>query len=188
MFERVIFVTDRKISALPFLRQIEKVCRLKPQAVILREKDLPEADYAALAAEVQDVCRNYGVKFIIHTFWRTALTSGADAVQLPLPVLRGLKSFAWPVSIPIGVSVHSEEEAREAIRLGAAYLIAGHIYESSCKPGAAPRGTEFLRKICAHSPAPVYAIGGIGLGSAQFDEVMACGAAGVCVRSALMRL
>ena len=87
-----------------------------------------------------------------------------------------------------GVSVHGAEEAKAAIKFGAAYLIAGHIYASSCKQGVPPRGPAFLREICTLSPVPVYAIGGIGLNKEQLDEVLACGAAGACVRSAFMCL
>ena len=87
-----------------------------------------------------------------------------------------------------GVSVHSAEEAKAALALGAAYLTAGHIYASSCKQGVPPRGLAFLKEICTLSPVLVYAIGGIGLNKAQLEEVLACGAAGACVRSAFMRL
>ena len=48
--------------------------------------------------------------------------------------------------------------------------------------------SAFLKEICTLSPVPVYAIGGIGLNKAQLEEVLACGAAGACVRSAFMQL
>ena len=72
--------------------------------------------------------------------------------------------------------------------MGAAYLTAGHIYASNCKQGVPPHGLAVLKEICTLSPVPVYAIGGIGLNKAQLEEVLACGAAGACVRSAFMQL
>ena len=176
MYKNFVCVTDRKISCAPFLQQIETICALRPKALILREKDLTEAEYAQLAQKVQAVCKTCGVKFIVHTFWRAGLALGADGVHLPLPVCTAMTAAERLQAGRFGVSVHSAEEARAALALGAAYLTAGHIYAT------------FLKEICTLSPVPVYAIGGIGLNKAQLEEVLACGAAGACVRSAFMRL
>ena len=78
MYKNFVCVTDRKISRAPFLQQIETICALCPKALILREKDLTEAEYTQLAQKVQAVCRTCGVKFIVHTFWRVGLALGAD--------------------------------------------------------------------------------------------------------------
>ena len=188
MFEHIICITDRKICTVPFLEQLEKICRLKPQAVILREKDLTAAEYLALAKQVQPICERYGVQLVVHSYWQPALSLGITAVHLPLSVLRSLPAPERKHFKQIGTSVHSAEEAQEAIRLGAGYLMAGNVFATSCKPGAAPKGVAFLQKICACSPVPVYAVGGMGLNRAQIESVLACGSAGVCLRSALMRL
>ena len=178
MYKNFICVTDRKISRAPFLQQIKIICALRPKALILRERDLTEAEYTQLAQKVQAVCKNYGVKFIVHTFWRAGLA----------PVCAAMTAAERLRAGRFGVSVHSAEEAKAALALGAAYLTAGHIYASRCKQGVPPRGLAFLKEICTLSPVPVYAIGGIGLNKAQLEEVLACGAAGACVRSAFMRL
>lgn len=188
MYKNLVCVTDRKISRAPFLQQIETICALRPKALILREKDLTEAEYTQLAQKVRAVCKNYGVKFIVHTFWRAGLALGADGVHLPLTVCSAMTAVERLQAGRFGVSVHSAEEAKAAIKFGAAYLIAGHIYASSCKEGVPPRGLAFLKATCVLSPVLVYAIGGIGLNKAQLEEVLACGAAGACVRSAFMRL
>lgn len=188
MYENIICVTDRKICRLPFLRQAEKICARHPLALILREKDLTGQEYLQLAKNVQVICKNNGVKFIVHTFWRVGIALGADAVHLPLAAYDGMTAAERLQAGRIGVSVHCAEDIRAAVKLGAAYLIAGHIYESSCKPGVPPRGLAFLKEACALSTVPVYAIGGIGLNPAQLQELLACGAAGACVRSALMQI
>ena len=188
MYKNFICVTDRKISRAPFLQQIKIICALRPKALILREKDLTEAEYAQLAQKVQAVCKNYSVKFIVHTFWRAGLALGADGAHLPLTVCTAMTTAERLEVGRFGVSVHSAEEAKAALVLGAACLTAGHIYASSCKQGVPPRGPAFLKEICTLSTVPVYAIGGIGLNKAQLEEVLACGAAGACVRSAFMRL
>lgn len=188
MYKNFVCVTDRKISRAPFLQQIETICALRPKALILREKDLTEAEYTQLAQKVQTVCKTCGVKFIVHTFWRAGLALGAGGAHLPLTVCTAMTAAERLQAGRFGVSVHSAEEARAALALGAAYLTAGHIYASSCKQGLPPRGLAVLKEICTLSPVPVYAIGGIGLNKAQLEEVLACGAAGACVRSAFMQL
>lgn len=81
-------------------------------------------------------------------------------------------------------SIHSAEEAKLAQQLGAEFLIAGHIFPTACKAGLMPRGLDFLRSVCETVTIPVYAIGGIT--AQHVPDVLAQGAAGVCVMSHLM--
>lgn len=205
-FERIIAVTNRSLSRRPFLEQIERICRHHPRAVLLREKDLPEEEYVLLAEKVSDVCRSYDVPFILHTYVQAARKLSCPFVHLPLPALRTYREERAGVQVTVegkkklssgkkecegpgvGTSVHSVEEALEARRLGAEYLIAGHIYPTDCKKGLSPRGTEFLREVCAAVDIPVYAIGGLEIGTGQLEEVLGCGAAGGCMMSGMMRL
>ena len=79
-------------------------------------------------------------------------------------------------------ATHSKTCARQS---GCSYLIAGHIYATTCKPGLSPRGLAFLREVTAAAELPVYAIGGIT--PARLKEVLAAGAAGGCAMSSLMQ-
>lgn len=187
MLNKIICVTDRKICTVPFLEQIEKVCALNPKALILREKDLSETEYKKLVYQVLEICKQNRTVFVVHTFWRSALELGISNVHMPLALLKEMPAAERKKFGCIGTSVHNMEEARQAVALGADYLIAGHIYNSSCKPGLAPRGLNFLRDVCSSVSVPVYAIGGIGISALQLDEVCSCGAVGACVRSALMQ-
>ena len=54
---KIIAVSNRKLCERPFLEQIERVCQMKPQAIILREKDLSEEEYRILSEEVLSVCK-----------------------------------------------------------------------------------------------------------------------------------
>lgn len=47
----------------------------------------------------------------------------------------------------VSTSVHSVEEARRALDLGANVLVAGHVFTTACKQGLAPRGLSFLRQV-----------------------------------------
>ncbi len=86
-----------------------------------------------------------------------------------------------------GVSCHSVEDALCAYKLGCDYVTAGHVYITDCKKGLAPRGIDFLKKMCDSVPIPVYGIGGIDLESDKIDEVKQAGAKGACIMSGYMK-
>lgn len=178
---KLLAVTDRKNCRGDFLVQLEKVAGLKPEAIILREKDLDEEEYYALAVNVKKICENNGVPLIIHNFISAALRLGIKKVHLPLCVLEQADKRKLNAFEAIGVSIHSMEDLKRACELGATYLIAGHIFETDCKAGLLGRGTAFLKEIADNTSLPVYAIGGIGI--SNIDKVLATGCAGVCVMS-----
>ena len=185
---KVIAVSNRKLCARPFLKQMERVCQVKPQAVILREKDLSEEEYRILAEEVLSVCKKHEIPCILHKFWKIALELECTSVHLPLPELRKIPKEVKEQFQRIGTSVHSVEDAKEAEELGVSYMTAGHIYATDCKKGLPPRGIDFLKEVCSAVTIPVYAIGGIHAGTGQIQEVMECGASGVCIMSEMMRI
>ncbi len=185
-WNHIVAVTNRDLSARPYLKQIERICRKHPRAILIREKDMTAEEYAGLADASAQICRQYGVLCVYHSFVEEARCAGAGQIHLPLHLLR--RYAGSPVLEgfdKIGASVHSAEEAREAEELGASVLTAGHIYVTDCKKGLAPRGMGFLRDVCRAVRIPVYAIGGIHT-EEQIREVMAAGAAGACVMSEAM--
>ena len=66
---KIIAVSNRKLCERPFTEQIERVCQIKPEAIILREKDLSEEEYIILAERIMEICKQYQVTCILHTFW-----------------------------------------------------------------------------------------------------------------------
>lgn len=188
MWGAIVAVTNRRLSVKPYARQIERICSKGPQAVLIREKDLSGEEYARLAGKAGEICRKYHIPCVYHTYLEEARQSGTKNIHLPLPMLREYaENFALSEFESVGVSVHSVEEAKEAVRLGASVLTAGHVYATDCKKGLAPRGLSFLREVCQSVELPVYAIGGIHTDE-QVREVMECGAAGACIMSEAMRL
>ena len=51
---KIIAVSNRKLCERPFTEQIERVCQIKPEAIILREKDLSEEEYIILAERIME--------------------------------------------------------------------------------------------------------------------------------------
>lgn len=187
----LIAVTDNASCPRPLPEQIERLTRLtqqRPQAVILRAKDIDREAYRTLAKSAQQLCTAASLPLILHSDWQLARELGINRLHLPLALLHQMPAcerahFTW-----LSTSVHSVDEALEAQKLGASVLIAGHIYATQCKAGLTPRGLSFLHEVCKTVQLPVYAIGGIGFDKAQHAELLAQGARGACVMSAYMRV
>ena len=180
----ILCVTDRKGCREDFLTRIERIAACHPAGIILREKDLSPEEYEPLAEQVMGVCARYDVKCILHSFVDTAISLHADAIHLPLHILRKMTSEQKKHFSTIGASCHSVEDALEAQALGCTYITAGHVFETGCKKGLPGRGLEFLRNVCAAVDIPVYGIGGIGPDNIAL--VRDAGASGACLMSSLM--
>ena len=83
----------------------------------------------------------------------------------------------------IGVSVHSVEEALEAVKNGADCLGVGAMFSTSTKTDVDVLTWETLRDICAAVSIPVVAIGGIGKGN--ISRLAGTGVDGVALVSAI---
>lgn len=93
-----------------------------------------------------------------------------------------LVKSAFP-SLQIGASVHSLEEAQQAMENGADYLLYGNIYTTSSKPGKPGVGVANLEKVVRTVPVPTIAIGGITPG--RVCELTGTGAKGIAVLSGI---
>ena len=151
MFD-LLCLTDRTLCREPFLDRVAAIAAARPAALILREKDLPEDQYQALAAQVMALCQKAGVPCILHTFVGAARALGARAIHLPLPVLRTLSAGERAAFPALGASCHSVEEAWEAVALGATYLTAGHVFATTCKAGLPGRARAGAKGGCVRSP------------------------------------
>jgi thiamine-phosphate pyrophosphorylase len=178
----MIIVTNRHLCQGDFLERIAQIARLRPQGIILREKDLLPEDYELLAAECLKICSRWQVPLVVNTFIEAARNLQIPSIHLPLETF--LQRREELSGFRIGVSVHSAEEARLCARLGAAYLMAGHIFPTDCKKGLPPRGLDFLQEVCAAVSIPIFAIGGII--PHNVEAVLLAGAQGICVMSQLM--
>ena len=179
-----ICITNRHLVQGDFLRQIEKAAAAKPDALILREKDLSQEAYARLAVKVMAICREEGVPCFFNGWPELAAELGAHGVQLPLKSAEALEGEGLAKLPCFGVSVHSEEEAVKAEKIGAAFILYGHVFATDCKKGVPPRGLDALARVCRCVSIPVFAIGGIHPQNAE--QCIAAGAWGVGMMSEYM--
>ena len=87
-------------------------------------------------------------------------------------------------AVKIGLSSHAPEQAKRALAAKPAYIAIGPVYATGTKPGAKPVTLDYVRWAAANVSIPWFAIGGINPGNV--DEVLATGARGVCVVSAIL--
>jgi len=180
----ILCVTSRNLCREDFLTRIRRIAACRPAGIVLREKDMSEAEYRTLAKQVMSICAEHGVKCILHSFVDTALELHAEAIHLPLHILRSITGEQKARFHLIGTSCHSVEEALEALELGCSYITAGHVFETDCKKGLPGRGLTFLRNVCTAVSIPVYGIGGID--AKNIPDVRKAGASGACLMSSLM--
>ena len=188
-YEHTIVITNRHLVQGDFLEQLEKVTKLHPHALILREKDLTDDAYESLAKKVFDLCKREDITFFLHTKIEIARKIGCQNINLSIPVLKGLseteKKALTEDFCEISISCHSMEDVEIAMAGGATQIILGTIFETECKKGVLGKGVEFVREICQKCPLPVYAIGGMNM--QRLPLVIDAGAAGCCMMSGFMQ-
>ena len=180
----ILCVTNRKLCQGDFLARIERIAACHPAGIILREKDMKLEDYKEMAAAVMEICEQHGVKCILHSFTDVAISLHADAIHLPLHLLREMSQEQKAHFTILGASCHSVEDALQAQALGCTYITAGHVFETDCKKGLPGRGLDFLQNVCTAVDIPVYGIGGIDADNIAL--VRNAGASGACLMSSLM--
>lgn len=181
---QLIAITNRALCAEPLAERVAALCAVGIDRVIVREKDLSERGYIALVHEILHALEpEHRDKIVVNTFADVAQELGIPRVQLPLLELNEHSDFANEFH-EVGVSVHGVAEAQLAQKLGADYLIAGHVFPTDCKPDLEPRGLDFLREVDRATAIPVYALGGID--EETIAQVQETGVAGACLMSSLM--
>lgn len=180
-------VTDRQLTGgRPLRLVVEAALRGGARAFQLREKDLSPRELYPLALEMRQVTQACGARLLINDRVDVASAVDADGVHLTTTSL--------PASIArrvlgsgrlIGVSTHTLTEAQAAAAEGADFLVFGPVFYTPSKaPYGEPVGLDALRAVRAAVNIPILAIGGVK--KANLDQVLATGADGIAVISAII--
>jgi thiamine-phosphate pyrophosphorylase len=180
-------VTDRQLSSgRPLRLVVEAALRGGARAFQLREKDLSPRELYPLAMEMRQLTQTYGARLLINDRVDVALAVDADGVHLTTTSLPA--SIARQLLGPgrlIGVSTHTLTEAQAAAAEGADFVVFGPVFYTPSKaPYGAPVGIDALRAVRAAVNLPILAIGGVK--KANLDQVLAAGADGIAVISAVI--
>ena len=174
---RLLLLTDRTQAAAPLPEVVAAAVEAGVRAVVLREKDLPPAERAALHDELAAVLAPVGGLLVTAglagSAGRTAVhLSAADAFPAPRPAL-------------VGRSCHDAGEVARAAAEGCDWVFVSPVFPTSSKPGYGPAlGPAGLARLARGAP-PVYALGGVTPGGVPY--CLHAGAHGVAVMGPLMR-
>ena len=178
-------VTDRAwVGKQSLYEQVESALKGGVTCVQLREKELAEEDFLKEALEISALCKEYGVPFFINDNVEIAIKCQADGIhvgQEDMEASQVRKKVGEDMMI--GVSVHSVEEALEAVKKGADCLGVGAIFSTSTKKDVDLLPKESLKDICQAVNVPVVAIGGIG--KSNIIDLSGTGVDGVALVSAI---
>ncbi len=133
-------------------------CRL----VELREKEMPDWEYLALARALRGETRKRGALLILNDRADIAKLSQADGVHLGLDDLpiADARRILGPSKL-IGLTAHSADDVRRAEAAGADYIGVGTMFRSHVKPSLPAGGPRKLLPAILKCDVPCYAIGGI---------------------------
>lgn len=180
-------VSDARLAgARGNLATLEEAIAGGADVVQLREKAMTTRELIELGLALRELTRRHGVLFIVNDRVDVALAIEADGVHvgqddMPASLARKL---VGPGRI-VGVSATTLAEATQAARDGADYLGVGPVYPTGTKLDAAPAtGPGLIGEAKRLTGLPIVAIGGIGPTNAA--EVVAAGADGVAVISAIV--
>lgn len=178
-------VTDRHwLGNQTLFDQVKEALDGGATCIQLREKQLDEEDFLKEAIEIQKLCKEYHVPFIVNDNVDIAKTMHADGIhvgQSDMEALDVRKELGKDVIL--GVSAQTVEQAKKAEAHGADYLGVGAVFPTGSKDDAEDVSYETLKAICEAVSIPVIAIGGITQDNVK--ELAGSGIVGIAVISAI---
>ena len=175
------FVTDRRrfnLSSEDLVVRAANAVRAGVDVIQVRERDLPDRQLADLVRKIVALTDGTTTRVLVNGRADIAIAAGAAGVHLRggSPAASRLAPFA--AGLLIGRSVHSLAEVDAALSDGGCdYLLFGTVFPSAGKSEGHPvAGLDALARVCARSPLPVIAIG--GMTEARAEAVRHAGAAG----------
>ena len=175
---RLLVVTDRTQAAGPLIDVVAAAVDAGARAVLLRDRDLPDAERAALAA---------GLRAVLDPVGGLLVTAGAATSPAhPGAVhLAAAEPFPDPRPALVGRSCHSAAELAQARAEGCDWAFLSPVFPTASKPGYGPAlGVEGFARLRPPGP-PVYALGGVL--PEHVPDLLAAGAHGIAVMGPVMR-
>ncbi len=178
-------VTDRAwVGKQSLYEQVESALKGGVTCVQLREKELDDENFLKEAMEISVLCKEYGVPFFINDNVDIAIKCHADGIHVGQEDMEAAQvRKRVGKDMMIGVSVHSVEEALEAVKNGADCLGVGAMFSTSTKTDVEVLSKDTLQDICKAVDIPVVAIGGIN--KSNISQLKGTGVDGVALVSAI---
>lgn len=178
-------VTDRHwLGNQTLLEQVQEALDGGATCIQLREKQLDDKTFLQEAIEIQKLCKQYQVPFIVNDNVEIAKDMHADGIHVGQSDMEALDvRKALGNDVILGVSAQTVEQAKKAEAHGADYLGVGAVFPTGSKDDAEDVSYETLKAICEAVSIPVIAIGGITQDNVK--ELAGSGIVGIAVISAI---
>ena len=166
------------------LEQVQEALDGGATCIQLREKQLDEENFLKEAIEIQKLCKEYHVPFIVNDNVEIAKDMHADGIHVGQSDMEALDvRKALGNDVILGVSAQTVEQAKKAEAHGADYLGVGAVFPTGSKDDADDVSHETLQAICEAVSIPVIAIGGIT--QENVKDLAGSGIVGIAVISAI---
>jgi len=151
----------------------------------LREKELDEQELLARARQLNKLCREQEVLFIVNDRPDIAVLADADGVHVGQEDMSvaDARRIVGPDRL-VGISTHTPEQFRAAVEQLPDYIAVGPMFPSSTKPQTNVPGPELRALAVRETEIPIVAIGGIT--PDKLDTLSSAGARCICVCSAVV--
>jgi len=166
-----------------FQAKVEELLGGEADVIQLRDRSADDRTLISRARAGTEIARRLGKVFIMNDRADLALAADTDGVhvgqeELPVADARRIVGNRF-----VGVSTHSIQQARDAVKDGADYIGCGPVFSSKTKCFTEFVGTEFLAQVADEIQIPTFAIGGIDL--TNVDQVVRSGMHRIAVTGAI---
>ncbi|WP_459971300.1 thiamine phosphate synthase [Nocardioides pyridinolyticus] len=185
MLPRIHCITHFESYGDETIAVLEAVVRQGVDAVQVRAKGVPDRQVVAFTRSLVDRLAGTPARLIVNDRLDLALAAGAHGVHLGRDdlLVADARRLA-PPGFLVGGTCRNADQAREAKAQGADYIGVGPVYPTTTKSGLPdPIGLGALREAARVLPA----IAVSGIDAERAPEVMAAGAHGIAVASAICR-
>jgi thiamine-phosphate pyrophosphorylase len=168
----------------------QQLCDGGADLIQLRAKTSSPEQIRRMAEAILPITRRANVSLVINDYVDIATDLAAEFCHLGQEdFFDGGHTHVSELRIPnsqlqIGLSSHAPDQAKRALAAGADYLAIGPVYATGTKPQAKPVTLEYVRWAAENVNIPWFAVGGINL--ENVGDVLAAGARGICVVSAIL--
>ena len=146
--------------------------------VQVREKAWPRERQLALARRLAAAAAPHGAHVLFNGDASDAREAGCAGVHWT--AARLALATERPHDLLCAASCHTRAEIERAAALALDFVVLGPVLATPTHPRAAPLGWQRFAALAAAAPLPIFALG--GLGCADLDAAMDCGAHGVALR------
>ena len=159
----VYAITDRHWTGTQTLeQQVDDVLKNGATFLQIREKNMPHDELVKEAICIKEIAAKYNVPVVIDDDIYAVMEAGVDGVHIgqnDMDYVEARKLLGD--NKIIGMTAPSVTLAKKAEELGADYIGAGAVFNTSTKKDTKPLKLSTLKEICNSVSIPVVAIGGI---------------------------